>query len=268
MVQDHDRATACCRRSTRRRWPTSRRSRSRSTSPGYDPEPQLHRALSCGAPPASPTTRAKVNGGKLEESWKEFFEPRPELVGKIGMLDDQRRGVRGRRASISASTPAPRTRRTPRRSSTCCQRRSRSWQLYNSDGTIERMIAGEVAMQQQWNGASHRTKVGLPTAVYVYPEGGARTSGATISRCRRARRNVDNAKIFINWIMAPKNIAEASNFPATTTPSGFRRVAVGRAARRAGGEHAARHAGTAAPDRHLRPASLDLRDKVWTRLRR
>ena len=32
---------------------------------------------------------AKVPGGKLTESWKEFFEPRPELAGQIAVLNDQ-----------------------------------------------------------------------------------------------------------------------------------------------------------------------------------
>src|SRR5215472_6515932 len=31
---------------------------------------------------------AKVPGGKIEDSWKELFEPRQEFVGKIGMLKD------------------------------------------------------------------------------------------------------------------------------------------------------------------------------------
>src|SRR3546814_20304722 len=43
---------------------------------------------------------------------------------------------------------------------------------YNSDGTIDRLAAGEVLAHMQWNGASHRTKEKLPTAVYVYPEEG------------------------------------------------------------------------------------------------
>ena len=44
--------------------------------------------------------------------------------------------------------------------------------MYQSDGTIERMIAKEVVMHHQWNGASHRTREGLPSAVYVYPKEG------------------------------------------------------------------------------------------------
>src|SRR5690349_1896188 len=30
----------------------------------------------------------KVAGGKIDDSWKELFEPRPDFVGKIGMLKD------------------------------------------------------------------------------------------------------------------------------------------------------------------------------------
>src|SRR6185437_2496642 len=32
---------------------------------------------------------AAIKGAPIEESWKEFFDPRPELVGKIGALDDE-----------------------------------------------------------------------------------------------------------------------------------------------------------------------------------
>src|SRR3546814_20312729 len=34
---------------------------------------------------------------------------------------------------------------------------------YNSDGTIDRLAAGEVLAHMKWNGASHRTKEKLPT---------------------------------------------------------------------------------------------------------
>src|SRR5260370_7999044 len=31
---------------------------------------------------------AKVAGGKIDDTWKELFEPRQDFVGKIGMLKD------------------------------------------------------------------------------------------------------------------------------------------------------------------------------------
>src|SRR3546814_1489773 len=41
---------------------------------------------------------------------------------------------------------------------------------YNSDGTIDRLAAGEVIAHMQWTGASHRPTEKLPSAVYVYPK--------------------------------------------------------------------------------------------------
>src|SRR3546814_20675633 len=58
---------------------------------------------------------------------------------------------------------------------------------YNSDGTIDRLAAGEVLAHMQWNGASHRTKEKLPTAVYVYPEERSeerRVGNECVSTCR------------------------------------------------------------------------------------
>ncbi|MDN9032480.1 hypothetical protein, partial [Enterobacter hormaechei] len=46
--------------------------------------------------------------------------------------------------------------------------------MYNSDGTIERMAAGEVAMHQQWNGAFHRAHAQRASLEYVYPKEGIR----------------------------------------------------------------------------------------------
>src|SRR5690606_6775542 len=83
--------------------------------------------------------------------------------------------------------------------------------LYSSDGTIERMIAGEVVMHHQWNGASTRVTAELPTAVYFYPKEGV-SFWADNFVVPKDAPHPQNAMIFINWMMQPENIAEASNF--------------------------------------------------------
>src|SRR3546814_15943860 len=87
---------------------------------------------------------------------------------------------------------------------------------YNSDGTIDRLAAGEVLAHMQWNGASHRTKEKLPTAVYVYPEEGI-TFWADNFVVPSSAPNKENAKTFITWMMAPETIASASNSTGTIT---------------------------------------------------
>lgn len=83
--------------------------------------------------------------------------------------------------------------------------------MYNSDGTIERMAAGEVAMHQQWNGAFHRAKAQRDSLVYVYPKEGIATFIDNFVIPKGAS-NVEEAHVFINWMMQPENIAAASNF--------------------------------------------------------
>jgi spermidine/putrescine transport system substrate-binding protein len=139
--------------------------------------------------------------------------------------------------------------------------------LYNSDGTIERMVAGEVVAHMQWNGASHRTKEGKPTVTYVYPTEGINFWNDNFAVPKGAR-NVENAKIFIDWMMKPDTIAAVSNFtgynngikgspefmdaklrddPAVNTPQ----------------EYLSR----LNPNKNCSAAAVELRDRVWTRLK-
>jgi spermidine/putrescine-binding protein len=64
------------------------------------------------------------------------------------------------------------------------------------------MIAGEVVMHHQWNGASHRTKEKLPTAVYVYPKEGVSFWMDNFAVVKGAP-HLEEAKTFINWMLKP-----------------------------------------------------------------
>jgi spermidine/putrescine transport system substrate-binding protein len=140
--------------------------------------------------------------------------------------------------------------------------------VYNAEGSADRMGSGEVIMHHMWNGAFHRARKKLATAVYVYPREGVNLWGDNLAIPKGAK-NVENAKLFLNWMMDPKNAAEASNFtaynnaiagaeayldpglrddPAVNTPEAM--VARFKPVRDCGKE------------------ALDLRQKVWTRLLR
>ena len=83
--------------------------------------------------------------------------------------------------------------------------------VYNAEGSADRMGSGEVVMHMMWNGAFHRARKKLATAVYVYPREGVNLWGDNLAIPKGAK-NVENAKLFLNWMMDPKNAAEASNF--------------------------------------------------------
>ncbi|WP_172963421.1 extracellular solute-binding protein [Thalassospira marina] len=156
------------------------------------------------------TYDSDVVGEKLEDSWKEFFEPREELRGKIGALNDEVEmyAAAAYYAGVDKCTEDP---KEAQKILDILLKQKPYVAVYSSEGTIDRMAAKEVAMHMQWNGASHRTRESLPSAVFVYPKEGLSfwsdhfviPSGAP---------HLDNAKTFINWMMQPENAAAASNY--------------------------------------------------------
>jgi len=210
---------------------------------------------------------AMVKGGKLDDSWKELFEPRPELVGKIGMMNDigETFTAAAHFLGIDICTDKP---EDGQKILDLLTKQKPAVKLYNSSGTADRVAAGEVAMQHMWNGAYFRAHKKLQSLAYIYPKEGLNQWGDNFAVPKGAK-NVDNAKTFINWMMDPKNIAEASNAlgynnaiagsdayfieamktePAINTPQ----------------DMIARLRTT----RECPKANADLRNAVWTRLRR
>ncbi|WP_199699098.1 extracellular solute-binding protein [Oleomonas cavernae] len=153
---------------------------------------------------------------KLEDSWKEFFEPREELRGKIGAMNDMVEMIN----NASRYVGVPLCSENPaemKKVQELLLKQKPFVALYNSDGIIERMTAKEVVLHMQWNGGAHRVKADLPTVTYVYPKEGMSLWADNLAIPVGAK-NVEEAKIFINWMLEPKNIAEASNFTGYMSP--------------------------------------------------
>lgn len=210
---------------------------------------------------------ARVPGGKLADSWKSFFEPPAALKGQIVALND----ANDMWSAAAYYLGYDQCTEDPQQAEKILEvltKQKPFLAAYNSDGTIERMQAKEVIMHQQWNGAAHRTKEKLTTAVFVYPKEGLPFWNDNFAVPKGAK-NKEGAVKFINWMMDPKNIAAASNFtgynnsikgsadffdaalkadPAVNTPanltSRFR------------------------ANKICSQKATDLRDKVWTRLKR
>lgn len=208
----------------------------------------------------------RVPGGKLDESWKSFFEPVPELHGQIAALNDEVE-VYNAAAYYVGVDKCTEAAADAQKILAVLEQQKPLLAMYQSDGTIERMIAGEVIMHQQWNGASHRTREKLPSAVYVYPEEGISFWQDNLAVPKGAR-NLEEAKRFIDWMMDPANIAMASNFtgymnaiegsgqfmdPALTADPAVNMPA--------------EYADRLRPARDCPEAARALRNKVWTRLK-
>jgi spermidine/putrescine transport system substrate-binding protein len=149
-------------------------------------------------------------GGATVTSWADFFDPKSPAAGKIGTLNDQ---VEVIHAALRAVGSQPCS--TNKEDYVKVEKLLNDWKpavaVINSDGVIGRMGSGEQWMHMMWNGAFTRAQADNKNLVYAYPKEGLNLWQDNFAIPKGAV-NIDNAKIFINWMMDPKNIGEATNF--------------------------------------------------------
>lgn len=209
----------------------------------------------------------EVAGGKLEESWKAIFEPPPALVGKVGMLNSPAEAWNAAAHYLGIDRCTEKQQDAQRILDVLTKQKA-AVSVYSSNGTAYRLLTGEVAMQQMWNGAYRRAKARKASLEWIYPKEGLDAWSDNFAVPKGAQ-NQENAKVFLNWMMDPKNIAEASNFLGYNN-------AIPASVPLLSSALGAEVAILTPPDKLalLRPTlacgpvTLDLREKVWTQLRR
>jgi spermidine/putrescine transport system substrate-binding protein len=217
---------------------------------------------------------AQVEGGRLAESWKEFFEPRPELVGKVVALDDELEVYRAA-AYYLGIDPCTENSDDAQRILDLLQAQKAKLAFYSSGanagtdsiGASAALVRSRtMAAGQGWDGDARKLQHAIPTMVYVVPKEGS-SFWQDAYAVPVGAPHLENAKIFLNWVMAPKNIAEVSNFTGYTN-------AIEGAEPYMSPDLAKDEATNLSPamrDR-LRPvkacssAARELADRVWTRL--
>ncbi len=204
---------------------------------------------------------------KLTDSWKEIFEPRPEFAGKLAMLSDMGEVF----AAAAFYLGFDRCTDNPEQGQAILellQRQKPAVKVYSASGTVDRMASGEVAMHQAWNGAFHRAQAKRATLAYIYPREGTNLWADNFVIPKGAR-NIDNAKLFINFMLDPKNAGEASNFTGyNNTITGSEALLTDALKADAAVNTPANMMGRLNLSRECPKTNLDLREKVWTRLQR
>lgn len=216
------------------------------------------------------TTGITYDSARLEEplaeSWEAFFNPPEALQGQIAALNDQVE-LYNAAAYYLGVNKCTEDATEAQQILDLLEGQKPHLAMYQSDGTIDRMIAGEVIMHHQWNGASHRTRKELPTAVYIYPEEGITVWGDSFVVPKGAP-NLDNAKTFINWMMDPENIAVASNFTGYMNAISGSEEFLDEALKNDPAVNMpAEYAERLRPTEDCSAAARELRDRVWTRLK-
>lgn len=142
-------------------------------------------------------------------SWKDYFNP-PDSLGKVGTMSDQTEVVN---AALRATGGEPCTSDAARLQAAqdlLTGFKSRVSTI-NSDGVLDRLVSGEESIAMMWNGAAMRARTDRSTLTYVYP-----TEGMPLWQDNFVvpigAAHVPQALTFLNWMMDPKNAAEAANF--------------------------------------------------------
>ena len=139
------------------------------------------------------------------DSLKTLFDPPAELQGKIGMF-----GSPSEVMSLAlVYLGKPQCNENPadlKELNALLQKQKPYVKVYNSDGTVERQVAGETLIHEQWSGKALATRQQKASFKYVYAKEGAVGWMDNVAVPSTAP-DLDNAKKFLNFLMDPENIA-------------------------------------------------------------
>ncbi|WP_164871707.1 extracellular solute-binding protein [Solirhodobacter olei] len=158
------------------------------------------------------TTAFAVNTDKYKgdiNTYKILFDPPPELRGQINMLDDMNSIMHAAERYLGLPRCGA-DRANLKKVNDLLEKAKPYWKTFSYD-TITKMTSGDVIVTQTWNGAAFRMRKKIPAVKYAYPKEGIEGWMDNVAVLKGAK-NMENAKLFQNFLMEPENAALISEF--------------------------------------------------------
>lgn len=177
-------------------------------NPPWDPTREYSVPWHWGS--ASVQYRSDLYDGSMT-SLKEFFEPTEQVNGRLQVFKsaDEVVTLASLYLDIPFCTEDP---QDAKRILELLEGQKESVLLYASESMTDRLANGEVIMASAWNGDTMRGRLTIDEhIVYAFPQEGVVGWFDSIVVPKGAS-NVEAAKAFMNFMMAPENIAINSNF--------------------------------------------------------
>ncbi|RVC84044.1 extracellular solute-binding protein [Mesorhizobium sp. M4A.F.Ca.ET.022.05.2.1] len=158
------------------------------------------------------TTAFSVNTDKYKgdiDTLAILFNPPDELKGQINMFVDINAFMHAAERYVGVPRCSP-DKANLKKINDALMAAKPFWKSFGYD-VIAKMTSGDVIVTQGWNGDSYRIRQKIPAVKYAYPKEGIEGWMDNVAVLKGAK-NIDNAKLFQNFVMAPENAALISEF--------------------------------------------------------
>ncbi|MGR4001175.1 MAG: extracellular solute-binding protein [Alphaproteobacteria bacterium] len=143
-----------------------------------------------------------------------LFEPPAEVSGRINMLEDVNDVVNAGLRYLGYPLCNSNREQLGELNDLLVSAKEH-WLSINSDGTREALVSGDAVASQIWNGFAAKARAERPSVKYAYPREGYTLWMDNLVVLKGAE-NVENAKLFLNFMMEPENMALVTNFTRYT----------------------------------------------------
>ena len=144
------------------------------------------------------------------DSLKTLFEPPAVARGKVGMLAAPTE-IMSLAELYLGMPPCQTDTANVKKVDTLLEAQQPSVKVYSSDGIIEREASGETLIHEIWNGDAARARANNPDIRFIFPKEGVVGWMDNLAIPRDAK-NLENARLFLEFMLRPENIALSANF--------------------------------------------------------
>jgi spermidine/putrescine transport system substrate-binding protein len=143
------------------------------------------------------------------DTWDIIFNPPEELKGKINIVPEMNDAIYAA-ISYHGGQMCSKDKELLKKVRDTLKAAKPNW-MSMEYSTVEAMVKGDMWATSDWNGSALRQRLQNPDIRYGFPKEGTFIWQDTVVILKDAK-NVDNAKLFMNFILEPQNAAMNSAF--------------------------------------------------------